>query len=338
MPKKINPDGKYGQNIIALFAKLLFSKEKHSLVELSRMLQCSKQSITRMIDDITMFYGVQLTESYEGKRKYYQIEQRPGTLPLVGMSESEFHILQMCRAFTEHLLGRQFFGEAAQALMKSQALLTDGNTSSERHFASLIPGNIDYTPHHKIIRTLIHAMDEKKVCRISYLSITAPKAKTFYLKPLKIFSHKDTIYLHARMAKFPGKPYKEPKFDPLLAIHRIKKLEITDRAFEFPESYDFEKIFNQNFGVIKEASFEVAVEFTGYAAKYVSERIWSPDQKLTKLPSGKIKVRFTTSSKPELIAWVLSFGYEARLLDPKWLIEDLSAVIDRMTENYLHKN
>jgi predicted DNA-binding transcriptional regulator YafY len=335
MPKKINPDGKYGQNIIALFAKLLFSKERHSLIELSRMLQCSKQTTSRMIDDITMFYGVRLTESFEGKRKYYQIEQKPGAMPLVSMSESEFNVLQMCRAFTEHLLGRQLFGEAAHALMKSQALLPDGNTASEKHFASLIPGNIDYTPHHQIIRTLIHAMDEKKVCCITYLSIMAQEAKTFYLKPLKIFSHKDTIYLHARMAKFPGKTYKEPKFDPLLAIHRIKTLEVTERTFEFPENYDFEKIFNQNFGVIKEAAFGVVVEFSGYAAKYVSERNWSPDQALTELPGGKIRISFTASSIPELVSWVLSFGDEARLLDPDWLVKDLSAVIKKMAGQYI---
>ena len=46
-------------------------------------------------------------------------------------------------------------------------------------------------------------------------------------------------------------------------------------------------MFKQNFGVIKEDAFEVEVEFTGWAAKYVSERIWSPDQKIVQ-NNGKV--------------------------------------------------
>ena len=94
---------------------------------------------------------------------------------------------------------------------------------------------------------LIKAMDEKKICKTAYKRIMADRAKTFFIKPLKIFSQKDTIYLHARMAIYPGKPYKEPDFDPLLAIHRIKNLELTERSFEFPKDYDLEKFLNTDF-------------------------------------------------------------------------------------------
>ena len=63
------------------------------------------------------------------------------------------------------------------------------------------------------------------------------------------------------------------------AIHRIKALEITDIGFQ-PEKFDFDKMFNRHFGVIKEKAFAVEVEFTGWAAKYVTERIWSSDQEI----------------------------------------------------------
>jgi predicted DNA-binding transcriptional regulator YafY len=162
----------------------------------------------------------------------------------------------------------------------------------------------------------------------------AKRAKTFYIKSLKIFSHKDTIYLHARIAKYPGKPYKEPTFNPLMAIQRIKKLEITDRSFEFPTNYDFEKTFNENFGVIKEDAYEVAIEFSGFAARYVNERIWSPDQKITKKKGDKIKLAFTASSVSELISWILSFGAEAKVIKPDWLIEKVSGEIDNLQKLY----
>jgi len=40
--------------------------------------------------------------------------------------------------------------------------------------------------------------------------------------------------------------------------------------------------------VIKEEAFEMKVEFVGFAAGFVAERIWSPDQQIEQLPDGKI--------------------------------------------------
>jgi len=334
MPAKRDPYSSYGQKLISLFAALLFSRQRHSLIELSRMLRCSKQTVLRLVENIKMSYGVDIEESIENRRKYYRLKRRVGVDPTLNLTESEISVLQMCRAFTEHLLGRQLFEDAAQALLKSQAHLPENQRVDSRHFASFIPGTIDYTPHHQSIRLLIRAMEERKICKILYKSIMAKRGKTFYIKPLKIFSHKDTIYLHVRMARYPGKPYKEPDFDPLLAIHRIKNLEITERSFEFLKDYDFEKSFNQNFGVIKEEAFEVEVEFTGYPAKYVAERIWSPDQKLIEKKDGTVRLKFSASSEPELIAWVLSFGDEAKVVKPKWLMEEVTGKIDKMRENY----
>jgi len=247
MPEKRDSYSSYGQKIISLFAKLLFSRQRHSLIELSRMLHCSKQTVLRLVDDIKMAYGVDIEESIESRKKYYRLKRRVGVDPTLNLTESEISILQMCRAFTEHLLGRRLFEEAAQALLKSQAHLPEKQRVDSRHFASFIPGSIDYTGHHQTIRLLIKAMDEKKICKTAYKRIMADRAKTFFIKPLKIFSQKDTIYLHARMAIYLGKPYKEPDFDPLLAIHRIKNLELTERSFEFPKDYDLEKFLNTDF-------------------------------------------------------------------------------------------
>ena len=41
----------YGQKLISLFVRLLFSGESYSLTELARMLDCSNQSLRREIGD-----------------------------------------------------------------------------------------------------------------------------------------------------------------------------------------------------------------------------------------------------------------------------------------------
>jgi predicted DNA-binding transcriptional regulator YafY len=160
------------------------------------------------------------------------------------------------------------------------------------------------------------------------------RAKSYYVKPLKIFSHKDTVYLHARKARSPGQKYREADYDPLLAVHRIREVEITDRRFEFPSDYNFEKLFNKEFGVIKEDSFKVTVEFKGWAARFVSERTWSPDQKLVRKKDGTISLTFTTSSEAEFISWVLSFREEARVLRPGWLVDTVKKTLEAALRTY----
>ncbi|MEE4609087.1 MAG: hypothetical protein V2L15_09380 [Desulfobacteraceae bacterium] len=47
------------------------------------------------------------------------------------------------------------------------------------HYATYRPGTIDYTPQHDNIRALIQAMEERKICLVSYQNIMADKPKTF---------------------------------------------------------------------------------------------------------------------------------------------------------------
>jgi predicted DNA-binding transcriptional regulator YafY len=314
MGEKIDIYRSYGEKLISLFARLLFSGESYSLTELSRLLNCSKQSVLRLMEDIRKAYGVNIEESYSANRKYYRVKRPGSTKALYPLTELELSVLQMCRDFTSHMLGKKLFEEATRAIAKSQALLPGEPAGNGHHFGVFRPGTIDYTPYHEIICNLIEAMEARKVCRITYKAISNNRPKTFHIKPLKIFSHRDTIYLHAQRAKEPGKPYHAPDYDPLLAIHRMKQVEITDRTFEYPADFDFERAFNRHFGVIKGKAFEVVVEFTGWAAQYVSERIWSPDQKIRKVGKDKIRLTFTATSEPELISWILSFGHEAHCI------------------------
>ncbi len=334
MPRKIASYRSYGQKLISLFAKLLFSGEPHSLIELSRQLDCSKQTVSRLIDDIRLAYGVDIEDSIINRRKYYRLKRKIGPSPAMALTESDINLLLMCKTFSEHLIGKTLLEQTAQAIDKVKPEAQVTRSTSSRHFATYIPGTIDYTPFSPIIRTLIQAMEERLVCKVSYKRIMADKVKIFYVKPLKLFSHKDTLYLHGRMARYPGYPYKEPDFNPLLPVHRIHSVELTDKKYRFPVNYDFEKDVNLSFGVMKENSFKVEVDFTGWSARFVKERIWSPDQKIVKKRDGAIKLIFSASSESEIISWALFFGSEAKMMKPKWLTRKLESQVRKIASLY----
>lgn len=335
MPKKRDMDKSYGEKVIRLFAGLLFSGRPRSLTELATTMNCSKQTILRILGDIESSYQVQVDRTTRGREAIFRIKgQKPP--PSAYLTPNEMDLLWMCHAFTERLLGRKLFDEAKDALDKSRTLLKDTSYIYDANFACLFSGSIDYTRHQETISTLIKAMNDKSLCKIVYKSPLNPKSKTFYIKPLKIFSYREALYLHALRAKDPWqKKYVEPEFDPVLAIHRFEKVEIDDTKahFEVPKEYDFQKAFNQTFGIIKDQKFVVEAEFTGWAAVYVEERVWSADQEITR-DGDRVRIKFTASSEPEIVAWILSFGEEGRLLGPLHLADEVSNTVAKMATVY----
>lgn len=329
MPDKLSPYRSPGEKIISLFARLLFSGERYSLTELAKMLGCSKQTVIRNVNEIRKAYGVDIEETTDNRQSYYRLRTKMGNTPFLPLTASELSALRMCQAFTSHILGNDFLKEAARAIEKSQILASSGLKSRSDCFASFCTGTIDYTPYQSMIRTLMEAMDSLRACKITYHALMAEKAKTFLIEPLKIFSYRDSLYLDARLTRKVEKDNHKPAFDPLLVIHRLKRVEITDQHYIYPADYSFDEVFDRNFGIIKDSAFEVVVKFTGWAAHYVTERIWSPNQKIKKLRENKILLTFTATSEPEVISWILSFGDEARIIEPEWLV----AVVAKKSRN-----
>ena len=57
-----------------------------------------------------------------------------------------------------------------------------------------------------------------------------------------------------------------------------------------------------------------------------------------KKADGKIRLIFSASSEYELTGWVLSFADEARVVKPKWLVEQIKKTVGRMQEVYTNQS
>jgi predicted DNA-binding transcriptional regulator YafY len=53
-----------------------------------------------------------------------------------------------------------------------------------------------------------------------------------------------------------------------------------------------------------------------------------------KKDKNKVILKFTASSEPELISWLLSFGEEATLIKPGWLVKELKLKITKIKDCY----
>ena len=52
-------------------------------------------------------------------------------------------------------------------------------------------------------------------------------------------------------------------------------------------------------------------------AKWVGERIWQENQKVSKLPDGSLEITFRAVRLNEIKRWILSLGPEAVVLEPE---------------------
>ena len=337
MQKKQTPDCTYGEKLVRLFAKLLFTGRKHSLTDLTRSLGCSKQTVLRLIDDISRAYDVPLLEELRDGRKWVWLDRsahHAGSEPAALLSETEHRTLQMCRAFTEHLLGQDTFVEMERAVEKSGQHLPVGVDGAGSVFGVVRSGVIDYTRHEPVLRTLLSGMADRRVCEVTYRGLSAPVAKTFHIKPLQVFAHRETVYVHARRARTPGQPYTAPKYDPLLALHRFENVTLTDTPFHRPRGYDFEKVMNQGFGVWMQKRFRVVVDLESWAAAFARERTWSPGQSLEELSGGGLRLGFWSTSEPEVMSLVLGFGVCAKLREPVALVARVREELALMAQGY----
>jgi hypothetical protein len=176
-------------------------------------------------------------------------------------------------------------------------------------------------------------MESRRVCAVGYRRLNGDEVKHFHLKPLKIFAHHATVYVHGRLAKSPGKPYKTPQYDPFLALQRFESVELTDTPFRRPANYDFDKAVNSGFGIWANKRFRVVMDLTGWAAALARERIWSTDQAIEPL-KDKTRLSFWSTSEPEVLALTLSFGAEAKLIEPKRLVGEMVEILEKMSGAY----
>ncbi|SOB58967.1 conserved protein of unknown function [Pseudodesulfovibrio profundus] len=124
MPSKKNQHAKPTQKAVTLFCQLMYTGKRHYLIDLARELDCSKQTIIRMMEDIDRSYSVRVKKGKDGKRSWYQI-QTPKSRPKVALSEEEINHLLLCKEMVRHLLPKELSKEVDETIHKTAAMLPD---------------------------------------------------------------------------------------------------------------------------------------------------------------------------------------------------------------------
>ncbi len=175
----------------------------------------------------------------------------------------------------------------------------------------------DYSGKEKIIEQLTGVMLQEKTCRIKYHSFSDDQDKNFKIDPLHFFEYNGGLYLIVNTTTF-GEIR-------TLAVERIKEIIPTTSTFRYPANFDPEEMLESAFDIVWGDPIQVKIWFSAGQTRYIKERKWSKNQKIKDQKDGSIILSMETSGSWDVKKWVLSYGPEAKVLEPVELKKEIAA-------------
>ncbi len=117
-------------------------------------------------------------------------------------------------------------------------------------------------------------------------------------------------------------------------IDRTRKATVTDQTFIRKAGVSAESYFEGSWGVFRGERTTVTVLFKGHAARVVLSGKHHAGEEVEKLRDGSVRFKVTTCGLEEIKYWILSFGSEAEVIEPKQLRENLSRLAKNLSKLY----
>lgn len=271
----------------------------------------------------------------DGKKRFRFDDNYLKKLPNLNVPELRLSLSELIAIYFLRGNGRLFRGTEIEhnieaAFSKLDAFVPDGLSKSLEKVKTLfVPAAKfakDYRDKEEIISSLTDAVFRQVTCLVEYHSFHDDKLKCFKIDPLRFFERDGGLYLFVRATSF--------GHIRVLAVERIQKLTLSDAVFDYPEDFDPDALLDGAFSIIYDEPLEVKIIFSPVVARYIKERTWAKEQKLTEEEDGSVTLEMKTSGWIDVKKWVLSFGAEALVLAPDDLREEVKGEIEKLMGRY----
>lgn len=308
-----------------------------TMEELGRRLTIKKRQVYRLLESLQDDFGFVLDEEkLDGGGK--RISLAPGQqrklaetkVPELNLALGEVVALHFLRGHAKLFRGTEVGEEIERAFAKLEAFVPEGLGDRIERVRSLFVPTArfakDYTGKEDVIDKLAEAVLGQRTCTVNYHSFSDDTVKKFNIDPLHFFERDGGLYLLARATRFGD--------IRVLAIERIRELSFTDVTFGYPTDFDPEALLENSFGMFLDDPVKVTIRFSTDQARYIRERQWAKEQRITDNEDGSITLRISTSGWYDVKKWILSFGQEACLLEPEHLRKDLRKELEKALASY----
>jgi predicted DNA-binding transcriptional regulator YafY len=226
--------------------------------------------------------------------------------------------------------------ELCDALYSVTRKVAAGLPSHSRHFGVEALAAFPPPPNAEVVRMreelladLLEATVSHRVLDVVYRPMSrGQEPKQYKMQPLAVFPHNGMLYIAAIGGDGEGK---RPFY---YAVHRFEDVTLTKEVFKPPKGFDAREFVRKSFGTWDGPVLNVCVRFSARVAPLVCERRFHHTQQVAHLAGGGVEVRIQASGWPEIKTWVLGFGADAELLEPKERRKEISQELVAASARY----
>lgn len=184
----------------------------------------------------------------------------------------------------------------------------------------------NYSGFEDLMMDILEAIIGRKKAVIRYNSFKSGEIKEYQVKPLHFFEENGGLYLMAQI---------DSNNDIYtFALERIQNIEITSAPFDYPPDFNASEFLNRPFGLFIDDCFESRIWFSERVSKYIKERRWADNQKVIENEDGSITLEMHTCGWFDVKRWVLSFGKDARVIEPEKMKNEIIEEANQILKNY----
>ncbi|MES2692385.1 MAG: WYL domain-containing protein [Verrucomicrobiota bacterium] len=295
--------------------------------KLATSLEVSRKTIVR--DIAYMRDRLELPIEFDAKKNTYRYTEHVSSFPTVKVSEGEVFALMVARKALEQYRGTAFHRQLSASFDKLSAGLQDTVSFSHSDelqsvsFKSVGMGRSDAEVFNHLSRAVHHHLEiEFDYRKPGDLNTALRRVRPYHL------ANRDNLwYLVAfDIARGALRTF---------AVPRITHVTVSDTTFTRPADFSPEKFFANALGVLGgDRDYRVVIRFTPAVADRVREREWHESQKLREISDGGLELTLQLGALPEIERWVLRWGADAQVLQPKVLRERLKQIVAALSQIY----
>ncbi|MBU0992665.1 MAG: WYL domain-containing protein [Proteobacteria bacterium] len=241
------------------------------------------------------------------------------TLPDISLNLPEIISLYMLKGEATVFNGTEIDRQITSAMSKLMYFVPEKTRSElsnlKRIFISKSISAKNYQGKEAIITPLTESIINRTSLMISYHSFYDDEIKEYEIGPLHFYENNGGLYIFAiKMKDRAIRSY---------AVERIRRILALDQDVDYPDDFDPVETLDSAFDMTHGQPVTVKIWFSKNEARYIKERKWAKNQQIEDHADGSVTLSMTTSGYRDVKRWIMSFGKEARLLEPKDMKQEI---------------
>ena len=275
--------------------------------------------------------------AYDNKLRCWHYT-KPFKLPTEGFSDDELLYLELIRSLVGENANEDYLYRSFDKLLNTIKPLPENAVSANpKPVKNSLSDRFYIAPRPKpvidqgVVEKIIEAIKNNYLLDFTYFSKWEPEERHRKIMPYQLVFDSGSLFLYGASGR---QKVPVPRLFKLSKMHNVQL--IPSRTFDLPENFRFRETFETGrFGAFQyDEAYDFKIEFLGEARSTVRECIWVDNQKIEEnQEAGITTISFTSSQWIPIFRWLLSFGENARPLEPDWFVEQWKTTVKKMSKN-----